>query len=174
MNKKAFLTSAIIDYFAYLAFALVIVTFFFVFNHASKNIEAQVTELKVDIENGQYLVTLLNKPITINNHDYTIAELIVNSFYDNTNNLLLKQEAIKILKSIPPPQETTGGWNLDIFFMPQEKLFWSIPSFTSTQTIKIKSHHNYVILPLREPKAYLKLDLNFETHKPYELIRTIT
>jgi hypothetical protein len=76
-NKKAFIASWTVDFYAYLIAVLVVIVFFIIFKVTAGEITSAITGKAEELDGEITLLNLLRTPITVGNTDLTMADLIV-------------------------------------------------------------------------------------------------
>jgi hypothetical protein len=158
-NKKG-IAGPLVDFYAYLAFALVILAFFLLFNLGAGQIQQQIKSEYIELGNEQIMFNYLKNPIKISGEDSTISKLIIISTTNNDHVELkrltkLHLDPIYFINDI----NSWRTWIIRINTMPQNKEFF-IKGQLGTNKGRLKTlfvSNNTLPLPL--PNTYLDLEL---------------
>ena len=93
MNKKGFIATYIVDFYAYLVFVAIVIVFFLVLTFMPPPAEGEkVTNTKINNDATLMLIQLLQQPVTIDDKQTTVLELIQNT---NINDIRKTEKTIK-------------------------------------------------------------------------------
>ncbi|MBI4141181.1 hypothetical protein HY485_05070 [Candidatus Woesearchaeota archaeon] len=110
MNKKGFLASYIVDFYAYLVFVAILIVFFFILAFMPPPVEGQkITTAKLSNDATIVLIRALQTPITIDGRQTTPAEIIQNNEENHAKEF---KEAIgkALLTAYPQKRDIEDVW----------------------------------------------------------------
>jgi len=111
-NKKAMISTPLVDFWAIVAFILIILLFYFIINASIENGSATMLIRANEISANAMLDSYLRTPVSVNGKEMQMSELIIESNY-NQDYTKLSEESTKILEKLKTP---VSGWNLQITF----------------------------------------------------------
>ena len=118
-NKKAFIASGLMDFYAYMTFILVIIVFFVLFSLGKGEIHSIIKGESGHADTHALLVNYLSTPIEHNGKTITMSDLIILYAEDKSLYNKLETKTAKMLKDFFP-EDTTYGANLWLRLMPLE------------------------------------------------------
>ncbi|MFH1850360.1 MAG: hypothetical protein ABH879_09365 [archaeon] len=124
MNRKGFLAGALVDFYSYVVFILVIMLFFFLFTLKSTGAENRLADDRAGIESEIQMLGYLRAPVEFSGRQSTMAELIAWSVQEGDYTLFTQKTrelmdplnmyyAVSVYadpKSSPRHAVTKGGW----------------------------------------------------------------
>lgn len=114
-NKKA-ITAPIVDFWAIVAFILLIILFYFIIRVSVAEGAKPMEDRAESLNAYGFLNSYLRSPVTVDGREMQISQLIIDSHYKKDYSAL-KQETEKMLDNL---RTSVSGWNIDVIFPDNE------------------------------------------------------
>jgi len=172
-DKNGFIASALVDFYSYVVFILILILFFALFNLRGCSNDPAVQGIASyssgSVEGNQILLAYLRTPVYVDIDDdnsmekITFAELISYSV-DNPNlRGKLERETEEYLEDIKEilPDKGAAGWNMLIILMPDDDELLDVktydvilrsPILTIEQKLPVMKRNKYVLIKMSKER----------------------
>ena len=109
MDRRGFIASSVVDFWAIVAFVIIVIVFFLVFRLGSGHtMEAKIGSRMQETNDDLVLLNLLRTPVDIDDTNITVAELIIGHHLDGS----YKDEMRDTIKSILDSYEISEEYHV--------------------------------------------------------------